>query len=68
MFRIRCKKRAAGLVGIIFDRVTTFSLMERQITICRTDGIRFRRAESSKKVLIILKNRIIENKNVEKTP
>ena len=34
----------------------------------RTDGIRFRRAESSKKVLIILKNRIIENKNVEKTP
>ena len=25
MFRIRCKKRAAGLVGIIFDRVTTFS-------------------------------------------
>ena len=45
-----------------------FSLMERQITICRTDGIRFRRAESSKKVLIILKNRIIENKNVEKTP
>ena len=29
MFRIRCKKRAAGLVGIIFDRVTTFSLVER---------------------------------------
>ena len=27
MFRIRCKKRAAGLVGIIFDRVTTFSFI-----------------------------------------
>lgn len=40
----------------------------KNIPICRTDGIRFRRAESSKKVLIILKNRIIENKNVEKTP
>ena len=47
---------------------TNFSLVECQIPICRTDGIRFRRAESSKKVLIILKNRIIENKNVEKTP
>ena len=41
---------------------------DRQIPICRTDGIRFRRAERNKKVLIILKNRIIENKNVEKTP
>jgi len=27
MFRIRCKKRATGLVGIIFDRVTTFSFI-----------------------------------------
>ena len=52
----------------LLKKPTNFSLMERQITICRTDGIRFRRAESSKKVLIILKNRIIENKNVEKTP
>ena len=51
-----------------YEGLINFSLMERQIPICRTDGIRFRRAESSKKVLIILKNRIIENKNVEKTP